>query len=145
MKLRLLIVVLAVVAVAFVVSTSCPAAKSTTQLTCAKDKEAGDANKPADPNKCPGKDPNKATVISLSDFSALADADAPKSDKKDPNKPDPNKPADPNKSPGKDPNKATVVSLSDFSTFADADAPKCDKKDPNKTDPNKPADPNCKK
>jgi hypothetical protein len=152
MNTRTLLTVLAVVTFAFV-ATNCLAA--TVDVN-----KPGDANKPAEPNKVTisvvdfskyteadkgkgcdkdkdpnkkgcDKDPNKATIISASDFGTYADANKPaekgkkaKHHKKDPN--ESNKPADPNK--------ATIISASDFGTYA---------KDANKpADVNKPAEPN---
>jgi hypothetical protein len=171
MNTRTLLTVLAVVAVAFV-ATNCLAATVDANKPC-------DANKSAEPNKATisvvdfskyteaekgkgcdkdkdpnkkgcDKDPNKATIISASDFGTFAEANKPA---------DINKPAEPNKTklaadngetgkkgkghhhkkdpnePNKpaEPNKATIISASDFGTFADANKP---------ADVNKPAEPN---
>jgi hypothetical protein len=150
MKTRTLLIVLAVVAFAFV-TTNCLAATVDANKPC-------DANKPADVNK-PGK-----TTISAVDFSKYAE-DGKEKDKGC----DKHKDKDPNKGKGcdKDPNKATVISASDFGTLATKDVNKpadANKPaEPNKTklsadgkgekgkgcdkdkDANKPADPNCKK
>jgi len=78
MNTRTLLIVLAVVAVAFV-ATNCLAATVDAN-------KPGDANKPADINK-----PGKTTIISASDFGTLAE-------KAEANKPaDANKPVEPNK------------------------------------------------
>jgi hypothetical protein len=189
MNTRTLLTVLAVVAVAFV-ATNCLAATVDAN-------KPGDANKPAEPNKVTigvvdfskyteadkskgcdkdkdpnkkgcDKDPNKATIISASDFgmyAAEANKPAEKSKghhhKKDPNSMEPKKPADPNK--------ATIISASDFGTFADINKPADvnnpaepnktklaaengekgkgyhHNRDPNQMEPNQPKDPNNKK
>ena len=151
MNARTLLTVLAVVAIAFV-ATNCLAVTVDANKPC-------DANKPAekkatistvdfskyteaekgkcdkkDPNEKGCKDPNKATIISASDFSTLAE-NAEKGEKgkghhhkKDPNQMEPNKPAE---------KKSTIISASDFGTYA---------KDANKpADVNKPADANKSK
>ena len=147
MKARTVLIVLAVVAVAFV-ATNCLAATVDAN-------KPGDANKPADVNK-PGK-----TTASVVDFSKYTEEGKDKGKGCDKDK-------DPNKGKGcdKDPNKATIISASDFGTFAEANKPADvnkptepnktklaaekgekgkghhHKKDPNQMEPNKPADPN---
>ena len=134
MNTRTLLIVLAVVAVAFV-ATNCLAATVDAN-------KPGDANKPADINK-PGK-----TTASVVDFSKYTETEKGEKGKghhhKDPNQQEPNKPAEPNK--------ATIISASDFGTYAkDANKPADEKgkkgkghhrKDPNSIEPNKPAEPN---
>ena len=110
MNTRTLLIVLAVVAVAFV-ATNCLAATVDAN-------KPGDANKPADINK-----PGKTTIISASDFGTLAE------------KAEANKPADANKPA--EPNKSKLCAISEKNT--DAEKGKgCDKdKDANKpADPN---------
>ncbi len=109
MNTRTLLIVLAVVAVAFV-ATNCLAATVDAN-------KPGDANKPADVNK-PGK-----TTVSVVDFSKYTEEGKGKGCDKD---------KDPNKGKGcdKDPNKATIISASDFGTYKQ----KADEKgEPNKT------------
>jgi hypothetical protein len=126
MKLKSLIIVLAVIALTLVTITYAQQNSSSNQQNLVADaNKPGDANKPAEPNK--PQEPNKTTICA-SDFGTLDVADKGKD--KDPNKCEPNKPAEPNK---------TALCAANM----EADKAKCDK-DPNK-DPNKPQDPNCKK
>ena len=130
MNTRTLLIVLAVVAVAFV-ATNCLAATVDANKPC-------DANKPADVNK-PGK-----TTASVVDFSKYTEEGKDKGKGCDKDK-------DPNKGKGcdKDPNKATIISASDFGMYA-AEANKPaekgkghhHKRDPNNVEPKKPAEPN---
>jgi hypothetical protein len=135
MKVKSLVIVLAVIALTLVTITSAQQNNSSChQQNLAVDaNKPGDANKPAEPNK--PQEPNKTTICA-SDFGTLADADKGKA--KEPNKPEPNKPAEPNKTARGELSRTALCAAN-----MEADKAKCDK-DPNK-DPNKPQDPNCKK